>query len=136
MKAVRGVEGGVAVVEIEEPPGAGELIELRSASICGSDFGYIQAGTRFILGHELAGVASDGSAVAVEAMYGCGNCPFCTEGRYNLCARQAEAALGLLTDGGMAEHFRAPTERLVPLPAGLKVADGSLVEPTALTLAP
>jgi len=42
VKAVRSVEGGVAVVELDEPPGAGTLLEMRSTSVCGSDLSYIR----------------------------------------------------------------------------------------------
>ena len=56
MHAVRSTPPGVAVVDVDEPDGPGELITIRSASICASDFGYIQFGSTFLLGHELAGV--------------------------------------------------------------------------------
>ena len=120
------------LVDVDEPPGDGELLTMRAMSICGSDFGYIEAGSRFVMGHELAGVRSDGTAVAVEAMYGCMECEYCLRGSYNLCARQAENALGFSADGGMAEQFRAPSARLVPLPEGLDASNGSLVEPASV----
>ena len=86
MKAVRSVEGGVAVVDVDEPPGVGEVLDMRATSICGSDLSYIRFGSRFILGHELAGVREDGTAVVVEAIYGCMECDQCARGAYNLCA--------------------------------------------------
>jgi threonine dehydrogenase-like Zn-dependent dehydrogenase len=132
MKAVRGREGGVELVDIDEPPGDGELLAMRAISICASDFGYIEAGSRFVMGHELTGVRSDGTAVAVEALYGCMECEYCDAGSYNLCPRQSETALGFAADGGMAEQFRAPSARLVPLPAGLDPSNGSLVEPASV----
>ena len=39
----------------------------------------------------------------------------------------------MTADGGMAEAFRVPTPRLVPLPDGLDVRDASLVEPTSVS---
>src|SRR2546428_1609 len=72
VKAVRGAEGGVSVVDLEEPPGTGELLDMRATSIRASDLMYIDFGTRMILGHELAGLRQDGTAVVVEALYGCG----------------------------------------------------------------
>ena len=86
MKAVRSVEGGVAVVDVDEPPGIGELLEMKATSICGSDLSYIRFGSRSILGHELAGVREDGSAVVVEAIYGCMECAQCARAR-TTCAR-------------------------------------------------
>ena len=46
MKAVRSVEGGVAVVDLDEPPGTGELLAMKATSICGSDLSYIRFGSR------------------------------------------------------------------------------------------
>ena len=114
MRAVRSVEGGVAVVELDEPPGSGELLEMKATSICGSDLSYIRFGSRAILGHELAGVREDGTAVVVEAIYGCMECAQCARGAYNLCPTHGQRALGISADGGMAEHFRAPVARLGP----------------------
>ena len=38
-----------------------------------------------------------------------------------------------MADGGMVEQFRAPSNRLVELPAGLRIEDGSLVEPASVS---
>ncbi len=132
MKAVRAKQGGVVVEEIDEAPGSGELVFIKSASICGSDFGYLAGGSHFILGHELAGVLEDGSPVAVESLAACMKCRPCLEGRYNLCSTAHDHTLGFSSDGGMCEAFRHPGRHLVPLPAGLEVADASLVEPAAV----
>jgi 2-desacetyl-2-hydroxyethyl bacteriochlorophyllide A dehydrogenase len=133
MKAVRAVEGGVAVVDVEEPPGAGELLEMKSTSVCASDLSYIEWGFRKILGHELAGIREDGTPVVVEALYGCMECEQCLRGAYNRCPTHGQRALGVTADGGMAEQFRAPGARLVPLPPGLDVADASIVEPATVS---
>jgi 2-desacetyl-2-hydroxyethyl bacteriochlorophyllide A dehydrogenase len=133
MKAVRSTEGGVAVVDVDEPPGTGELLEMKTTSICASDLTYIEFGSRNILGHELAGVRDDGTAVVVEAIYGCMECEQCRRGAYNLCPTHGQRALGIGADGGMAEQFRAPSARLVPVPAGLDVQDASVVEPATVS---
>ncbi len=133
MKAVRGAEGGVDVVELEEPPGTGELLEMRSTSVCASDLLYIRLGTRMILGHELAGIREDGTEVVVEALYGCMECAQCLRGAYNLCPTHGERALGVTADGGMAEQFRAPAARLIPLPPGLELRDAAIVEPASVS---
>ncbi len=132
MRAVRSTPPGVTVVDVDEPEGPGELLTIRSASICASDFGYIQGGSGFILGHELAGTTEDGRAVAVEAIFGCDACEWCERGQFNLCATTGTTALGIMADGGMSEWFRVPTRSLVPLPAGLDPANACLVEPTAV----
>lgn len=133
MKAVRSIEGGVAVVDVDEPPGIGELLDMRATSICGSDLSYIRFGSRNVLGHELAGLRDDGSPVVVEAIYGCMECEQCSRGAYNLCPTHGQRALGIGADGGMAEQFRAPSARLVALPAGFDVRDASIVEPASVS---
>jgi 2-desacetyl-2-hydroxyethyl bacteriochlorophyllide A dehydrogenase len=132
VKAVRGHEGRPIVIDIDEPPGQGELLTMRAVGICASDLSYLSMGSEVILGHELVGVQADGTPVAVEGLYGCGECDHCLDGQYNLCASSAQQALGIVIDGGMTEQFRAPVERLVELPDGLDVADGSLIEPAAV----
>ena len=132
MKAVRGADGGVVVDRLEEPPGSGELIDMRATSVCASDLLYLRYGTTKILGHELAGVRADGTPVVVEAMYGCMECPECLLGRYNLCPTHPQRALGITTDGGMSEQFLAPAGRLITLPTGLDVRDASIVEPATV----
>ncbi|MEX5634588.1 zinc-dependent alcohol dehydrogenase [Parafrankia sp. FMc2] len=132
MKAVRSSAGAVGVVDIDEPPGTGELLTIRAASICSSDLLYVRLGLQQVVGHELAGVRADGSAVVVEAMMSCMECELCRSGRYNLCPVHRERALGATADGGMAEQFRAPAEHLVALPDGLDARDAPLVEPATV----
>jgi 2-desacetyl-2-hydroxyethyl bacteriochlorophyllide A dehydrogenase len=135
MKAVRStgdLATRVTVDDIDEPPGTGELVDVRSASICSSDLLYIGYGLKRILGHEVAGVRADGTPVVVEAMFGCGQCPLCRQGRYNLCPTHSDRALGVSIDGGMAQQYRAPAERLIELPPGLDPRNASVVEPAAV----
>lgn len=136
MKAVRSTGDPtthVVVEDVDEAPGSGELVDVRSASICSSDLMYIRFGFKRILGHEVAGTLADGTPVSVEAMFGCGECPACMEGRYNLCPTHGQRALGVTLDGGMTEHYRVPPERLVRLPAGLDARDAAIVEPTTVS---
>jgi 2-desacetyl-2-hydroxyethyl bacteriochlorophyllide A dehydrogenase len=130
VKAVRSTPPGVAVVDVD-PPVGGELVKIRSAGICASDFMYIAYGSSMLLGHELAGETEDGTSVAVEAMWGCGACDRCTAGQSNVCVN-GPTALGVLEDGGMSEYFAAPARSLVRLPDGLDVADACLLEPASV----
>ena len=129
MRAVRCVGPGVEVVDVDEPVGDGELIDVTAVSICASDFIYINAGSREIIGHEIAGRLEDGTPVVVEGIFGCGQCDYCQQGRFNLCARCTLDVLGMTVPGGMSEHFRAPRRAIVTLPPGLRPEDASLVEP-------
>jgi threonine dehydrogenase-like Zn-dependent dehydrogenase len=132
MRAVRNAPPGVEVVEVDEPEGAGELIRVTTAGICASDLLYLEYGSRQIAGHEFAGVIDDGTAVAVEAMFGCRGCSQCDQGNYNLCQTTGPTALGMLSPGAMSEYFRAPRHSLLPLPPGLDLKDASLVEPASV----
>jgi len=111
MKAVRSVEGSGAV-DLDEPPGVGELLDMRATSICGSDLSYIRFGSRAILGHELAACARTargrrrGHLRRME-------CLQCLRGAYTVPDPRA-ACTRISADGGMAEQFRAPSARLVP----------------------
>ncbi len=120
------------MVDVDDAPGEGELLSMRSVGICGSDLTYLKFGSERIMGHELAGVRADGTAVVVEGLYGCGECDHCLDGQYNLCPEATRQALGIFNDGGMVEQFRAPANRLIELPAGLDVASGALAEPAAV----
>ncbi|TCJ31290.1 alcohol dehydrogenase, partial [Parafrankia sp. BMG5.11] len=75
MKAVRPKAGEITVVDLDEPPGAGdEVIRIAAASICSSDLMYMRFGLERVIGHELAGVRADGTGAVVEALYGCMEC--------------------------------------------------------------
>ena len=136
MKAVRSQEGGVAVVEVDEPPGVedGELLDMRATSVCASDLSYIRFGSTNILGHELAGVRSDGTPVVVEAIYGCLDCAQCRSGAYNLCPTHGQRALGMFADGGMVGAVPRPGRTPGPAPGpGLDLRDASIVEPASVS---
>ena len=133
MKAVRSAPPAVEVVDVPDPTDDAGLVTVRSASICGSDFGYIGWGSTFVLGHELAGTTADGTAVCVEAAFGCGRCEWCRQGKVNLCPHMGERVPGMNSDGGMSQYFNAPTASLVRLPEGLEARDACLVEPTAVS---
>ena len=134
MKAVRGTgaAGGVRLVEADEPGGEGELIAVRSVSICASDLRYLAAGTERLIGHEVAGVTADGTPVVLDGFASCGSCDYCTAGQGNLCPVAGQFILGLTVDGGLADYCRAPRHALLPLPAGLTLDDASLAEPGAV----
>ena len=131
MKAVRNRPPGVEVVDVDEPSGGGRLVRVASVGICASDLLYLRYGSTQIAGHEFAGVLDDGTAVAVEAMFGCGACEQCERGSYNMCTKGPQG-MGMLDPGGMCEWFMAPAHALVPLPAGLAHNDACLVEPAAV----
>lgn len=134
MKAVRCCDRHVRVEEVPEPQGEGVRVKVRSAGICGSDLHMLSAGFPITstLGHEVAGVLSDGSAVALEPIAPCGHCDLCISGEYQLCRQIGANIFGVSRDGGMAEEILVPERCLVRLPANVRVEDACLVEPLAV----
>lgn len=136
MRAVRCLDGRVNVVDVPRPVGEGVRVRIRSAGICGSDLHLIESSfaPRTTLGHEMAGELEDGTAVAIEPIVSCRACRLCDDGDYHLCASTPGALMGIASDGGMADEILVPEHCLVPLPPGVSVADGCLVEPLSVAL--
>jgi threonine dehydrogenase-like Zn-dependent dehydrogenase len=136
MRAVRARDRVIEVVDVPRPAGDGVRVRVRSAGICGSDLHIVASpfNSGKTLGHEIAGVAPDGTAVAIEPLLACGACARCVEGDYNCCERGPGTLIGVGHDGGMAEEIVVPERCLVSLPAGIRVEDACLVEPLAVVV--
>jgi 2-desacetyl-2-hydroxyethyl bacteriochlorophyllide A dehydrogenase len=133
MRAVTRADGGVRVVDVDEPAGPGVVVTVASAGICGTDLSMLAwPPNQLVLGHEFAGLTADGHLVAVEPVVPCGDCAECRRGASNRCVLGTSIYLGIGADGGMAERVRVRPEQLVPLPAGVAAADACLVEPIAV----
>jgi len=91
-------------------------VRVRSAGICGSDLHLIDAGmieaAAITLGHEVAGITDDGTAVAIEPLAPCGTCGPCLDGDYNLCRTSGAMLFGIGRDGGMADEIWVPARAL------------------------
>ena len=122
------------------------LIKVRATGVCGSDL-HAYRGTHpfrnppVVLGHELAGEVEQigtevkmirvGEAVTVEPWKHCGRCPYCFEGKYNLCT--GKQAMGTTAwQGSFAEYVVAPEDVVHKLPQGVSYQEGALVEPLAV----
>lgn len=133
MRAVRSVQGRPTVLEVDDPAGDWPLLEVGSASICGSDLTLLGWNLPTTLGHEFAGTV-DGVAYCVEPTVRCGDCDQCRIGATQRCRGSApHGIIGVAFDGGLADRVAVPADCLVPLPDGLAVADASLVEPLAVS---
>lgn len=133
MRAVRSVQGRPTVLEVDDPAGDWPLLEVGSASICGSDLTLLGWNLPTTLGHEFAGTV-DGVAYCVEPTVHCGDCDQCRIGATQRCRGSApHGIIGVAFDGGLADRVAVPADCLVPLPDGLAVADASLVEPLAVS---
>ena len=121
--------GRLEVAEVPAPePGAGEvLVRVRACGICGTDLKIVAGAYRgtwppalpFIIGHEWSGEVAAlgpgtersglavGDRVVAENHTGCGTCPMCRAGRYNLCERVREPGFklyGHTAPGALAEY--------------------------------
>lgn len=126
------------------------LVEIDAVGICGSDMHYFASGRNgqnilrqpTVLGHEASGVVTAagpqagveaGTPVAIEPAVGCGICPTCRSGRYNLCPHGT--CLGSPpTHGILAGHVVVPARAVHPLPDGVPLELGSLIEPLAVAV--
>ncbi|MGD0704907.1 MAG: alcohol dehydrogenase catalytic domain-containing protein [Trebonia sp.] len=139
--------GQIAVEAADIPvPGPGEaLVRTLVAGVCGSDLHAARGRHPFVAlpyrpGHEVVGVVEatgsaaggvgPGQRVTVAPYLPCWSCKMCTSGRENLCENLAFFGCGYL-QGGMAEHFTLPADRLFPVPDLLDDHAAALIEPLA-----
>ena len=119
---------GVEVTDRPHPAvvDAGDaVVRVTAASICGSDIHLLEGRTPgmapgTVIGHEFVGLVEDagpettatpGDRVAGSFLIACGDCPQCSNGRYNFCAARRALGMGALhgdLDGAQAELVRVP----------------------------
>jgi 2-desacetyl-2-hydroxyethyl bacteriochlorophyllide A dehydrogenase len=124
-------------------PSAGQvLVRLRLGGICGSDVHAFHGRHPFVPlpyrpGHEIFGTVeaaghgvdiAPGTRVVVEPILACGRCKYCRDGRYNLCATMTFFGC-TAPDGGLADLFVLPADRVVAVPDSLSDAHAVLIEP-------
>src|SRR5919202_1410845 len=133
----------------EPAPGPGQaLLRVRASTICATDFKVFAGqfpGTRFphVPGHEWSGdvvaVGPDvdevapGDRVGVEVHVGCGRCPRCLEGLFNLCENYGNVAkghahIGFTVPGGLADYCAVPVRALHKLPSNLDYDQGAMTD--------
>jgi 2-desacetyl-2-hydroxyethyl bacteriochlorophyllide A dehydrogenase len=138
-------EQGATVRTAQVPvPAPGEaLVRMTAVGICGSDIHALRGHHPFIPlpyapGHEVIGVVeavadgeqpiSVGQRVIIEPTLPCWACKQCRAGRINLCENLR--FFGCIYDqGGMADYFTIPTNRLHVIPDQLDDRQAILVEP-------
>jgi alcohol dehydrogenase, propanol-preferring len=134
---------GTALVLRERPipqPGPGEiLIEIEACGVCRTDLHVVDGELPnpklpIVPGHEIVGrvaaVGSDITGFARGERVGvpwlgatCGVCPYCRDGRENLCDRPQFT--GYTRDGGYATHTLADARFCFPLPNSLDAAEAA-----------
>jgi 2-desacetyl-2-hydroxyethyl bacteriochlorophyllide A dehydrogenase len=141
--------GSVQLAEVPEPI-AGPLdviIAPQAVGICGTDLHLCQGEYptgKFpvVPGHEFAGtVVAVGAAVerfkigdrvCVDPNVACGHCEQCRAGAVNLCLHLVP--IGVTSSGACAERVSVPQKVVYPLPEGLDMGGGALIEPLACVL--
>ncbi|MBL8930815.1 MAG: alcohol dehydrogenase catalytic domain-containing protein [Kineosporiaceae bacterium] len=135
----------IEVVRAEVPTPLAGQVQVRSVAvgICGSDTHAAHGRHPFIPmpyhpGHEVIGVVSAlgegvtsvavGDRVTVEPDLPCWGCKMCTSGRQNLCENLQFFGCGW-EQGGMADYFTLPANRLHAIPDGMDDRTAALIEP-------
>lgn len=136
---------------ISEPNPGEVLVRVHMCGICGSDLHNYSEGSvgdtpskfPMVLGHEPTGTVvkaapgvtgfSPGDRAFLEPAIYCYHCPLCLSGRHNLCEN-----IRFLSSGAEPGYFRdyvsIPPHCLIPMPAGVSMAEGTLFEPLAVAL--
>lgn len=144
MRSVRLHGTGDLQLHEEDVPmvGTGEkLVRVKSVGVCGSDLHWFGEGgigdakldRPLVLGHEMAGVTSDGQRVAIDPAVPCGHCEFCEHGHPNLCSNLIFAGHGN-TDGSLRECMAWSNKSLFPIPDSLSFEDGAMLEPLGVAM--
>jgi threonine 3-dehydrogenase len=121
------------------------LVRVAMASICGTDLhlydwnAWAQGRIRppLVFGHEFCGhierIGAEveglhlGGFVSADMHLFCGHCFQCRSGQAHIC--QQVRILGVDGPGCFAEYVRVPASNVVPLPAGLPVEYGAILDP-------
>ena len=129
----------VTDVPVPELQGGDALVRVVASGICRSDWhlwngDWTWVGMKMpqpsVLGHEIGGVIEavgagvqyvrPGMRVTVPFNLACGHCPYCRDGRQNLCDN-ASFPMMMPGSGGWAQYSRIPNADLncIPLPDGV-----------------
>ena len=128
------------------------LVRVGAVGVCGSDVHYYSEGRigdqvvrhPFVVGHECAGTVEKvgpsvrrlkpGDRVAVDPAVVCGVCDQCLAGRPNTCRRLLYLGTPGQLPGALSERLVMPEANCYPLPAGMTLEEGALVEPLSIAL--
>jgi propanol-preferring alcohol dehydrogenase len=124
---------------LRQPAGGDILVEIAACGVCRTDLHVVDGELPdpklpIVPGHEIVGrVAAVGEAVTGFSIgqrigvpwlgHTCGVCPYCRDGRENLCDRPLFT--GYTRDGGYATHTVADARYCFPLPGGLDDAQAA-----------
>jgi L-iditol 2-dehydrogenase len=144
------------ITEVPKPKAeAGQvLVRVKSTTICATDlkiFHGLFPGVTYphIPGHEWGGEIvqigegvtgiETGDKVGVEVHVGCGTCPPCRQGLYNLCdnygrPETGHAHIGFTVPGGLAEYCAVPAKAAYVMPEDLDFDHGAFTDSVGIAL--
>jgi len=144
------------LADVPKPASGADLVTVavKSTTICGTDVKILHGTVPFVTfphipGHEFGGEIVDvganvkglrkGDLVGVEAHVGCGKCPRCLEGLYNLCENygnkeSGHAHIGFTVAGGLAEYCAVPAKAVHVLPEGLTANHAAFTDTVGIVL--
>ncbi len=138
-----GPKEGLRIEELQKPsPGKNEiLVKVAACGLCHTDLHYIDHAVPtfkkppMVLGHEISGTIAalgsgvdhwqEGDRVILPAVYGCGECSNCRNGRENICSKMT--MFGNNIDGGYAEFVIAPAAEAFALPSEIPLEEGAII---------
>jgi len=138
-------KGEMVYQDLEQPPvQAGHvLLQVRAASICGSDISRFAKGHRMyplVLGHEVAGIINAvgegvspdliGKHAAIIPLVPCFQCEECQRGYYSAC--HSYSFIGSRQDGGFADYVEIPERNALIVPDDLPFEAAALIEPSTV----
>lgn len=142
-------EGKVSFEDVDEPQITLDdevKIKVKAAGICGTDVEILHGRDVLfrppvVMGHEFTGKVVEvadrvrrlkvGDRVVFEPTVGiCGECPYCRNGRYNLCSNRLIA--GFSAPGGFAQYAVRKQKYTHKLPDSVSYIAGAVCEPLAV----
>ncbi len=152
MKAMRIMEKEViALSDIPMPKCADDevLAKIEYAGFCATDIElltgemiHIKNGNTtypLVPGHEWSGTVVEvgskvngfkvGDKVTSDVSLGCGQCPSCREGRYNICVDRMVVGSYRNKQGVFAEYINVPARHTYKIPENVSLEDAALAEP-------
>jgi (R,R)-butanediol dehydrogenase/meso-butanediol dehydrogenase/diacetyl reductase len=141
--------GVLEVQDVPEPETAPDQIKVKIAysGICGTDpeivegrfvppkpplgpniVGHEASGTIVEIGKDIQGTFKIGQRVAMNFRSACGACYYCTNKMEHFCERMSPAS------GAMAEYAVYKEGAVFPLPAGIPLDVGALLEPVSVAV--
>jgi L-iditol 2-dehydrogenase len=138
------------IVDVAKPvPNPGQvLVKVKAAGICASDVMAYRGEHTYrippvITGHELSGEIVEsgpevstlkaGDRVAIEPHMGCGQCPLCRYGHYNVCPNKGLIGVGDWI-GAFAEYVVADQAMCHLMPDRMTFEEGAALEPLCVGL--